>query len=281
MVDLMEREADHATQEAVITREAIQEEEQRIAQEREQIRQEEQQLAQERQQPGADQEALDQRQQALDQQQEALQQRTEILTEQRQEAERQEEFAEQRTTVAQQERQQIAQDQQAMIDNEPPPGLAQGILGVSILNPNSSLGRIVLLDNMGQVIRQSPLNTVHTRTVTIINDRVFAIAGENRGAGAIRLVEINSDTLEMQRQGDNDITPESMLWLNGQDMYAIVGSAGDLNLARFNTDLVLQSRSSVNVHPLASVFYYDGFLLTQRSDGSATVLNPRDLSERR
>jgi len=295
MVDLLEREADQAAQEAAITREAIRQEEQRIAQEREQVlqqqqelRQEQQQVAQERQQPGADQQALDQRQQVAEQQQEALQQITEELDQRQQdliaegqEAERQEIFADQRITEAQQERQQIAQDQQTIIRREPPIVLAAGILGVSILNQDTSIGRLVFLDGMGNVVRQSPLNTVNTRTVTLINNRLFAIAGENRGGGAIRLVEIDSDTLEMRRQGDNDVAAESLLWLNGQDMYAVIGSNGNHNLARFNTDLVLQSRSTINVHPLASVFYYDGFIITQRNDGSAAVLNPSDLSERR
>jgi hypothetical protein len=43
---------------------------------------------------------------------------------------------------------------------------------------------------------------------------------------------------------------------------------------------VLQARSSIVVHPYASVVFNGGFLLTQRSDGSAALLDPRDLSER-
>jgi len=313
MVDLMEREADHAAQGAAIAREAIREEEQRIAQEQERLRQEQQQAAQERQQiaqeqerlrqeqqaaqdgqqvaqgqqPDADQQALDERQQIVEQQEEELrrlaeelEQRQQELAEQAQDAERQEVFAEQRTTEAQQERQQIAQDQQTIINREPPMVLAQGFLGISILNHDTSLGRLVLIDNTGRIVRQSPLNTVDTRTVTLMDNRIFAIAGENRGGGAIRLVEISTDTLEMQRQGDNDIAQGSLLWANGQDIFALTSSAGNLNLARFNTDLVLQSSSAINVHPHASVFYYEGVVLTQRSDGSAVLLDPRDLRER-
>ena len=109
----------------------------------------------------------------------------------------------------------------------------------------------------------------------------MAIAGENRGNGAIRLVEINRSTLEMLKQGDDDISPQSLLWTNGQDIFAVTNTAGNLYLARFNTDLVLQSRSSITVHPFASVLFSDGFIVTQRADGSAVLLNESDLSEKR
>jgi len=45
--------------------------------------------------------------------------------------------------------------------------------------------------------------------------------------------------------------------------------------------LVIQSRSVLAVHQYASVFFYNGMILTQRDDGSAALLNPGDLTERR
>jgi len=310
MVDLKEREADEASQQAAISREAIRQEEQRIARERQesqqqqqqarqqeqQARREQQQISREREQDGADQEALDQREQSAEQraqeaqqQQEQARQRQEELDredravdEQRRDAERQEAFAEQRGAEAQQERRQIAEDQQSNIRQESSSQQAAGVLGVSILSQSSSLGRIVRLDaNTGMELRQSPLNTVNVRTITLIGSRIFAIAGEDRGSGAIRLVEINSSTLEMLKQGDNDIASGSLLWVNGQDLFAVTSTGGNLYLARFNADLSLQARSSVAVHPFASVFFSEGFIVTQRSDGSALLLNSRDLSERR
>jgi len=317
MVDLKEREAEQANQQAAITKEAITQEEQRIAQEKQQAQQQEQQarqqqqqaqqaqqqaqqeqqqVAQERQQPGADQQALDERQQAAEQQQQAAEQQQQAAQQkqeelnnqqqateaQKQQAASQETFADQKSTEAQQERQQIAQDQQSVITAEPPPQQAAGVLGVSILTPNTSLGRLVRLDaNTGKETQRSPLNTVNVRTVTLLNNRIFAVAGENRGSGAVRLVEINSSTLEMLKQGDDDIAPQSLLWNNGTDLYAITNTGGNLYLTRFNTDLVLQARSSMTVHPFASVLFSDGFIISQRADGSAVLLNPGDLSEKR
>ena len=338
MVDLKEREADQANQQAAVQREAIQQEEQRIAQERQQAQQQQQQaqqqqqqaqqqqqqaqqqqqqaqqetqqIAQERQQPGADQQALDQRQQAADekaqqaqqqqqqaeqqqqqaqqqqqqaqQKQQELDQQQQANDEQKQGAASQETFADQKSSEAQQERQQIAQDQQSVISQEPPPQQATGVLGVSILTPASSLGRVVRLDtNTGKETQRSPLTTVNVRTITQVDNRLLAIAGESRGNGAIRLVEINSGTLEMLKQGDDDIAPQSLLWANGQDLYAVTTTGGNLYLARFNTALVLQARSSITVHPFASVLFADSFIATQRADGSAVLLNAKDLTEKR
>jgi hypothetical protein len=296
MADFKEREADQAAQQAAAAREAIREEEQRIAREREQAttqqqqaRQEQQQIAQERQEAGADQQALDQRQQAAEQQQqeasqrqEELDQRRSDLEEQRREAERQEAFAEQKGAEAQEERRQIALDQQAIISQEPPPAQAEGVLGAAILNPLSSLGRLVKLDpNTGRETLRSPLNTVNVRTIIQIDSKILAIAGENQESGAIRLVEINGDTLEMRKQGDDDIAPQSLLWTNGRDIYAVINTGENLYLARFNTDLVLQANSSITVHPFASALFSGAYIVTQRADGSAVLLNAGDLSERR
>jgi len=295
MVDLKEREADQATQQAAITRDAVREEEDRIAREREAARQQQQQaqadqrqIAQERQQPGADQQALDarqqeaeQREQEAQQKQEELDQDTAALETQKQEADSQEALAEQKTSEAQQDRQQIAEDQQSIIRQEAPPAQSAGVLGFSLLNPDQYLGRLVKLDpSTGAENRRSPLTTVNGRTVIIVNNRIFAIAGENRGDGAIRLVEINPDTLEMIKQGDDDIAADSLLWINGQDLYAITSAGDNCNLARFNMDLVKHATSAIAVNPHASVLFSDGNLITQKTDGGAALLNPSDLSAR-
>ena len=284
MVNLLEREADTAAQQAAIAREAIREEEERIAQEMLAAQQQQQQIAEARQEPGANQQALAQQEQALQQRQEELAQQREALEEQRALAERQEAFAEQRTDAAQDQRQMIAQDQQQLLDQAPIPQLfAGGVIGVSILSHSSSpLGRIVRLDaDTGREILRSPLTTVNVRTITEVGNRILAIAGENRGNAVIRIVEIDVNTLEMIRQGNNDIAPGSLLWRNGQNVYAITDAGGNSYLARFNTDLVLQARSSIAVHPLATVLFYGAHIITQRPDGSALLLRAVDLTERR
>jgi hypothetical protein len=297
MVDLKERQSEEADQQASVQREAIREEEERIAREREeaarqreQAQREQEQIAQERQRPGANQEQLDQQEEAArqrereaDERDQQLDQREENLETRKEDAEQTQEFADQKAEEAQQDREEIARDQQAMINQEnirQTP--AEGVLGASILSPNGSLGQVVKLNpDNGQEVKRSPLNTVNARTLTLSDGKIIAIAGENRGNGAIRLIEIDRDTLEMVKQGEDDISPQSLLWTDESGLYAIISSGGNLYLARFNTDLVRQARSSVTVHPYGGVTFSDGYIITQRSDGSAVLLNSGDLSEKR
>jgi hypothetical protein len=278
MVDLMEREAQQAEQQAQTERQAIRQEERQITEERRQTEQERQTVQEAQREGTVTQEEARQTQQELDRREEELTQREENLEQRREEAQRLEEFAEQKTEEAQQQRQEIARDQQAAIVQ----AATTGVFGVTIERQNPPMGRLVLLNPAnGTEIRRSPLNLVHVRTVTLLGGRIIAIAGEHTGRGAVRLIEINPTNLEMSKQGDDDIQIGSLLWVNGIDLYAITVDLRNNHcfLGRFNTNLVLQAKSSVRIHPESSVTIQQGRLLAQKPDGSPLALNPVDLTE--
>jgi hypothetical protein len=273
MVDLKEREAEQAQQRAQTEREAIKQEEAQIAKEREQPQdsQKEQELAE----------------------------RESELEQRRDEAQKLDELAEQKIEEAQQEREEIAKDQQSTIaatdsgssNASTASGNQQdgtfretvgGLFGITIENPDPSRGRLILFNlTTGNEIRRSVLNTIHTRTVTFIDGKIIAIAGENRADATVRLTEINQDTLETVKFGDDDVMTGSLIWVNSNYLYAITVDLtnNQCYLGRFDTNLVLQAKSSITVHPQASVAFQQERLLTQRDDGSALILNPVDLTE--
>ncbi|MDR0388835.1 MAG: hypothetical protein LBH73_02060 [Spirochaetaceae bacterium] len=289
MVDLKEREAAQAEQEAAYQREAIREEEQRIQAEQEAIQREREAIAQERerqeqspeQQTAEQEEELARREEDVERREEALSQRQDDVEEQRQEAERTEQFAEEKAAEAQQDREEIAKDQQELIAIEDAQaGAAPSVLAVKLVGPDTHLGDLVRVNAAtGEELRASALHTISGRTVTMMDGRVFAVAGEARGQGAVRLIELRTDTLEMKAQSADDIHPLSLLWVNNDNLYAITVVAEKLYLARFNTDLERQARSSATVHPQAALFFDGNMLLTQRDDGSVLILNPNDLTE--
>jgi hypothetical protein len=133
--------------------------------------------------------------------------------------------------------------------------------------------------NTGAELRRSSFNTVNGRTLAFVGNRLLAIAGESRGNGAIRLVEIDTNSLEIVSQGNDDIHPDSLLWVNGMDLYAITVSEGSVYLGRFDALLSRQAISEAAVHPFASVSFQNGLLVTQRADGSVLILNPKELTE--
>ena len=291
MVDLKEREAEEAERRAEEQRAGIKKEEQAIAEERSQLEKDQQQTAQDRRQLEADRESItpaeaDRREQEIagresqaEQKSGELDRREEELVLQQDEAAGQEQFSEQKTEEARQDRENIAGDQQTLIERGEAP---QGIIAVNIEKGDSGQGRILALEPAnGRELRRSPIDSVYVRALVIINGKVLAIAGENRGNAAVRLIEVNARTLEMAKQGDDDIHLGSLIWVNGNDLYAITVNLtnGTLNLGRFNTDLVLQAKSGIAVHPNASVSIQQGILITQKSDGAAVLLNPANLSE--
>ena len=265
-------------------------------QQQEQARQQEQQAQQQQQQAQQQQQEAQQREQQLAEEQKANEQRQQELAQReqeqeqrRQEAEAAQQRADQKTEEAQQERQQIAKDQQEMIDSgstagaaiasaAPGTARASGLLAAGILQSNTSLGRLLRVDpGNGNVVQTSPMTSVNTRTVTLSGSRIFAIAGINRGNAAIRLVEINNDSLEMLKQGEDDINQNSLLWVNGSNLYAIVVVDGKNYLARFDTNLVKQAQSAVEVHPYASCLFQGDRVLTQKTDGTPLLLNGQTL----
>jgi hypothetical protein len=280
MVDLKEREADEAEQRAVLLREAIAGEETRLVRDREALNREREALGAEAAAGNLSPEDALRREAELAAREAEAAGREDALGEQREEAERTEQFAEEKAAEARQERQDIARDQQAIIDrrNEPEAGPDAGILAVRLINPDNLLGRLIQVTaDDGREIRASTLNTINVRTVASAAGRLFAVAGENRGNGAVRIVEVNADTLEMIRQGDDDVSPESLIWAAGDKLYAITASH---YLARYNADLVREALSETAVHPYATPVFRDDTVLIQRADGSPAILNAADLSER-
>ncbi len=294
MVALKEREAAAAAQSADLQREAIAQEEEKIAAEKAA-------LAAEKAQAEADRKAAEeaaargettspaQEKAALEKEKEvanresAVAEKEAALTEKKAEAAATEQFAEQKAQEAKEDRADIAADQQALITEQEADRTApDGVVAVRLAGPDAPLGNLVIIDTTSHAeLSVSAMNTVNGRTLTAVDGALIAVAGRTQGNGAIRLVRIDPRTLESVKQGEDDIAAESLLWLNGKDLYALTLAGGKRYLGRFDTDLTRQARSAVEVHPYATPVFSDGLLLTQRADGSVLVLNPRDLTERK
>jgi len=293
MVDLKEREAEQAQQQAQAERDRIAQQEQQLADQRAQAERDRQNLENQRQDIAQQQQAgtitddqareaqdnLDQAQQDLDQRDQEIAQQQSDLDASRDNAQRLDDLANQKIDEAQQERQDIARDQQAGITQ---PAAATGILGITIEKSSPPMGRLVLFNpTTGEELKRSPLDSVHVRTVTFIGGKIIAVAGENVNQGAVRIIEIAQDTLTMAKQGDDDIEAGSLLWVNGNDLYAVTASLSDQKyyIGRFDVNLALQAKSTVAVNQEATVAIQQGQLLTQREDGSPLILSPATLAE--
>ncbi|MDR2663631.1 MAG: hypothetical protein LBC31_11605 [Treponema sp.] len=282
---ISQEEAQRQQQEAQRQQEEAAGAEQEAARQQQEADQKEQEAVRQQQDADRKEQELARQQQENQQQQEGIAQREQAVDEAKQEADATQQRADQKTQEAQQEREQIAQDQQDLIDNSTgtiaaatSPAARNALLGAGILQGNNSLGRLVRVDpSNGSTVQASRMNTLNTRTVTLSGTRIFAIAGINQGNGAIRLVEISSDTLEMIKQGDDDISQNSLLWTNGGSLYAITTVNGKNYLARFDNNLARQAQSAVEVHPYASCIFQGDSVLTQGANGNPLLLNGQTL----
>ncbi|MDR2783781.1 MAG: hypothetical protein LBB48_08105 [Treponema sp.] len=277
MVDLKEREAEEAEQRARA-------QEQAAAREREAVEQERERLAREREEQ--QEEASEDAGEAVQREQE-LARREEAAARMEEDAQQNQEFAEQKTAEAQRERQEIAQDQQELINNggERSRTVTLGIVLDAAASSASSaalpLGKIVQIDAAtGAWIKDSEDVLLNLRTVNIVNGGIIALSAKSDST-SYRLVKIALDTLETVERGTDAISVHSLLWVNGNDLYAISGASGTAGfyMARFDANLKLQATSSVEVHPFASAVFYQNRLLTERADGGALFLNPQTLDE--
>jgi hypothetical protein len=82
-------------------------------------------------------------------------------------------------------------------------------------------------------------------------------------------------------QGEDEIHRESLLWVNGSDLYGIIVSEGNCYLARFDIALTRQAQSEIRVHPYGTLLFQENMLSTQDVDGKAMILDPIDLIEGR
>jgi len=279
MVDLKEREAEQAEKRAQDERQAIRQEENKNAQERQDIAQERQKTQEDQEAGKITQNQAQQKQDELNKREQAADEKDKELDRRRDEAQKLENLAEKKTEEAKQERQDIAKDQQTAIVEQ----TGEGIIGIMILRETPTImGKLVRISMTGNELKRSVIDSVHVRTLTIVGGKILAIAGENKGNGAVRIIEINQNSLEMAKQGDDDILTGSLLWINASDLYAITV---DLKtkycyMGRFDANLEMKAKSAVRVHPNASLTIQQGRLLTQDENGNAIILDPSDLTKR-
>lgn len=309
MVDLKERESDAANQQAQDLRddaakqqEAVDTGKQEVAQQKQEVETEKQNIADEQQKLDQDkaagnvtpqeaqakQDELDQRAQDNQQKEQEVAQKEDDLNQQqaqatqtKQAADDAQAVADQKSGEAQAERDGIQQDQQNQIDNAPPaPAADTSVLAIKMAGTNAKQGQFVIIDTKtGSTAKTSALNTVAIRSVQMVGGKVFAIAGDASAAtGAVRLIELDTTGLTIATQGTDDINADSLLWVNGNDLYAITASGGKNYIARFNASLAKQAQSATAVNASAGVFIQNGKLMTQAENGSALVLDASTLN---
>lgn len=180
------------------------------------------------------------------------------------------------------ERQSIAKDQSQVINREEEEANAGAmeavVYGLQLVDEKTmSSGMVRLNSKTGRLLRSSPVTVIRGRTMYVSGDNFIAIAGEKRGNGAVKLVTLDKENMEITAQSNENIAEDSILVMDGGDYYCVVDDGGKCCLARFGADLRLKQKSPVTVNGATPITMTGNSIIVTDSNGKPVILNKSDL----
>ena len=221
----------------------------------------------------------DEKKQAADEQEKKQDAQQAKTDEAKQEAKDQQALADKKENEAQNERKEIAKDQSEVQKKEAAQALMTTEFGIILSDEANMLSRLVKFNIAdGEVVKNSPVAQIRNRTVYKEGDSFIAIAGENSKKGAVKLVTISPDSLEISAESENTIAEDSVLVQDGSDYYCVVDDKGKFYLGKFSSDLSLKLKSEIQVKSGTPVTVTEGSIVVTDSNGKLRLLDKKDLS---
>ena len=206
-----------------------------------------------------------------------------------QEAAAEKQFADAKAQEAQSDRKDVAADTRKILEEkraerkaQDEAAFASAIPGavLKVVDSSSMLSEVVLLDlKTEKPLKTSSLNTVRGRVLIEGVDSLIAIAGSKAGNQMITLVAINPRTLEMTKQASVPVAEQSLLVQADDGYYAVIEQSGRFFVARFNENLEVQAKSTINVLPYTAISITEKGLLVQDTANNIRLLNAETLAE--
>ncbi len=299
MVDIKEREADAASEKAKSAQKEAVKEQKKLDDEKKKTTEakkeaetakkkaeEKQKVAEENpNDKKAQQEAKEAKQEAEEkkaeaEKQEAKEEEQQAKTEEKkQEAKEKQALADKKESEAQSERKEIVKDQAEVQKKEAAQALMTSEFGIILSDEANMLSRLVKFNvETGEVIKNSPVAQIRNRTVYKEGDSFIAIAGENSKKGAVKLVTISPDTLEISAESDNTIAEDSVLVQDGSEYFCVIDDNGKYYLGKFASNLSLKLKSQIQVKAATPVTVTDAGIVVTDSNGRLRLLDKKDLS---
>ncbi len=293
MIDLTERvieerEETVAREEEAILREEerVAEEEARIAEERERIAAEREEIAalpEEEREPAEEElvardEELAERERRLEEERRAAEERREAIIDDRQE------IAD-LTDRVRAERERIARDARALLDereiSEEVRGLSGTLSPVYFLRIRDEagliLGQLIQINPVtGLLLNRSREDRIVSRRYTFHAERLLVVVADGESG---RLAHYDVTTLAETRRSEDEVHIASVMEVRGDParVYAVVRSAGDWHLGRFDAELALVDRSVIAVNPYTTIAFSGDKVWVQSADDRIVALALDDL----
>lgn len=285
MVDLKEREAEEASDKAKESQKQATAEQKKLDEEKQkadQAQKEADEAKKKAEENPADAEAqkdAEEKQKAADEQAEKVAEQQEKTEAAREEASEKQAVADKKLSESQSERKDIAKDQQELQNREAANANAPSEYGIVLSDESKLLSRLVKFNtNNGDIIKNSPVSVIRNRTVYKTGDGYLAIAGESKGNGAIKLVILDLETMEIAKESDQSIAEDSVLVQDGSDFYCVIDDNGKAFVAKFDEALSMKLKSPVEVKASTPITVTGSGLVVTDASGKLKLLNKQDLS---
>lgn len=300
MVDIKEREAEEATEKAqeaqkkaVEEQKKLQEEKQKtqeVKKEAETAKKEAEQakkVAEENPNDKKAQEEAAKKQEVAKEKQEELKAQEEKQAEQEEKTEEAKEtaaekqaVADKKTNEAQEERKEIAKDQQEVIEKAIKDAATPAVYGMELTDEDQLLSTLIKVNSQnGQIIKTSPVTYIRNRTMFQAGENFIAIAGENKGNGAVKLVLLSPDTMEISAESNEIVHENSVLIQDGTDYYCVIQDGKNWVLAKYDQELTLNLKSPVPLMSSTPVSITEAGILVTGAKGYVKLLDKSDLTE--
>ncbi|MEA1910825.1 MAG: P83/100 family protein [Spirochaetota bacterium] len=257
--------------------------EREIEEEQDKIEEQKEQLKEEKMELESDKEELKKETDSLEdgeiekRESEILEKEEELKDREDKQQERQEEVKKERELISEDEKQIIEEEKGELTGVESE--AAETVPFLLIDGDDSDLmGRLALINTKtGEIYKQSSINTVRGRKYYLSGDKLLIVTGIDRAPQAVRLMFLDSKTLEVLIQGNYDVFSDTDLLLDGKNIYAVVKENDSWYVGRFNHELVLQARSGREVLSYTPLQLNNRVLYVQLKDGKVVALNPDTL----
>lgn len=219
----------------------------------------------------------DSAQNAADSQAQKTEEQAQNASQAQSEADSAQQAADSKRTEAQEERSSIAKDQQALLaESEKNEGNV--IYGLKNVDDAGIASAIVKMNtNEGTVVKESPVSVIRGRTIYEDGDNFIAIAGSNIGAGAVKLVAIDKNNLEIAAESAEKLSELSVLVQKDGSYYCTIQDGSDFYIGKFNNKVENQLRSQVKVKAATPITVTGKGIIVTDANGQAIILNPADL----
>ncbi len=285
MVDLKEREADEATEKARQAQLKVTEDTALLAQEKAELELLKKEASDAEkasaEDPDNEQKALDAQKakEAVEEQEQTVKEIEKQVAEDKLNAAQAQSFSDKKVNEAQGERATIAQDQAQLSKIEAQNEGAPRVLGLVSTDINGTYSYLVKLNgNTGNVLQKSDVNVIRARAFYEEGNNIIAIAGANVKNGAVKLVLIDKETLQIIKEGEEVVAETSVLVKDGSSYYCVVQEDKKFYTAKYSADLKCTSKSEVQVKPAAPITVTANGVITTGEDGKSILLDKDNLS---